>query len=196
MRHAWVVLLLIGCDEAKKIAEDPDVKKAVAAVEKGADAAMLELNETKAKSAMRDILAAEQDFRNKDLDKDGKENYWTGDVAGLQAVGALSDSIAAADSKNTKGAAHFGYRFKMMERTRDGKAYAEDLDGKGAKTKNRWVFAVCAVPQTYKQTGVVTLILSNDGVIYKKDTGGKPVLKWPSEKEILDEWKEVDRIKG
>ena len=47
-------------------------------------------------------------------------------------------------------------------------------------------FALCAVPAEYGKTGTMTLVLHPSGQVYQKDTGGKPVTRWPNLRE--DGW--------
>ena len=211
---------------ADDVANDPDVKKAVdagkEAAAKAADAVMVTTNENQAKSAMRDILNAQAKFNEKDLDGNGMPGFWTADVAGLYCLTTqqttkplelIGASIAAADAEPfgkryefkgieyekeriQKWEPYFGYKFRMMEKTRDGEAYAQDAEKSGVKAKHPWAWAACAAPEKYNQTGVVTIIVNEKGILYKKDTKGKPVVKWPSEKELLEEWVRVERVGG
>ncbi len=55
-------------------------------------------------------------------------------------------------------------------------------------TTNRTGVGVSAVPAAYGATGRFTFILSQDGKIYKKDTFGKPIDRWPGKNPATQGW--------
>lgn len=209
---------------ADEVANDPNVKKVIDAGKEAVDAAMLTANEDQAKSALRDIVNAQIKFHEavKNLDGNDMEDFWTADVAGLYCLTnrqssapleLIGASIAAADAEPFAGRyehkavkyerdriakwePYFGYRFRMMEKTHDGGSYRDDNEGSGVKAKHPWVWAACAVPDQYGKTGMITIIVSEKGILYKRDTKGKPVTRWPEEKELQESWVRVERIGG
>ncbi|HLY75394.1 MAG TPA: DUF2950 family protein [Planctomycetota bacterium] len=153
-------------------------------------------NEALAEFTLQFIKNAEETFKNSDSDANGVADYWTRDVAGLHSVkdktGApillLDPATAAADPE---GAARYGlslapkngYYFKMMVGDPDGEAYQKD-DGKTNKTR----FGVVAWPAVPGATGRLTFIMDESGKVWKKDTQGQAVDRWPGKDPVKDGW--------
>jgi hypothetical protein len=153
-------------------------------------------NEMIAEVSLQFIRNAEETFRNSDSDGNGVADYWTRDVAGLhslkdrsgQAIFLLDPATAAADPDgapryNLAPAPKNGYFYKMMVSDPDGEVYQKD-DGK--TNKNR--YGVVAWPAVPGATGRFTFITNEAGKVWKKDTGGKPVVKWPGKDPSKDGW--------
>jgi hypothetical protein len=169
---------------------------AIARMSGGGAAGGLAANEALAEQTLQLIRNAEESFKNSDSDANGVADYWTRDVAGLhslkdrsgQAILLLDPQTAAADPD---GAARYGlgvapkngYFFKMMVGDPDGEAYQKD-DGKTNKTR----FGVVAWPAVPGATGRFTFITNESGKIWKKDTQGKPVDRWPGKDPAKDGW--------
>jgi hypothetical protein len=100
----------------------------------------------------------------------------------------LDPATAAADPE---GAARYGlplapkngYYFKMMVGDPDGEAYQKD-DGKTNKTR----FGVVAWPAVPGASGRLTFIMNESGKLWKKDTQGQPVDRWPGKDPAKDGW--------
>ncbi len=123
-------------------------------------------------------------------------DYWTRDVAGLhslkdrsgQFIFLLDPQTAAADPD---GAARYGlaaapkngYYFKMMVGDPDGEAYQKD-DGKTNKKR----YGVVAWPAQPGVSGRFTFITNETGKVWKKDTQGQPVDRWPGKDPAADGW--------
>lgn len=128
-------------------------------------------------SMMHDVAAA-QVVRYED---DGA--YWTGDVAGLYPSGQYS-MCAGADAAPIGGGtgyAHQGYWIRAMTTDADGKPYAQDPDEDGASTTNDAHYGFCIYPQAYDEDYRWTYIFSEDGVAWRKDTGGAHVPAFPAD---------------
>ncbi len=165
------------------------------------------INEFNAAASLRAICTAETDFRANDRDRNGVRDFWTGDVAGLYAlrpgdsqrsIRLIDPSIAAADGAplsedipenrwaplpgpaQPKG----GYYFLAM--THDGSkgdaSYQQDTNGTSLEGPyyNPAPFAFCAYPADHPSLGRFTFIVSEAGHVWKKDTGGEPVTRWPA----------------
>ncbi|HEV3029345.1 MAG TPA: DUF2950 family protein, partial [Planctomycetota bacterium] len=76
-----------------------------------------------------------------------------------------------------------GYYFKMMVGDPDGEAYQKD-DGKTNKTR----FGVVAWPAVPGASGRLTFIMNESGKLWKKDTQGQPVDRWPGKDPAKDGW--------
>jgi len=153
-------------------------------------------NEMIAEISLQLIRNAEETFKNSDSDGNGAADYWTKDVAGLhslkdrsgQAIFLVDPATAAADPD---GAARYnlipapknGYFYKMMVSDPDGEVYQKD-DGKTNKAR----YGVVAWPAVPGATGRFTFITNEAGKVWKKDTGGKPVDKWPGKDPSKDGW--------
>lgn len=153
-------------------------------------------NEMMAEFSLQFIRNAQETFKNSDSDANGAADYWTRDVAGLhslkdrsgQAIFLLDPQTAAADPD---GAARYGlsaapkngYFYKMMTGDQDGEVY-QKVDGKTNKTR----YGVVAWPAVAGATGRFTFITNESGKIWKKDTQGQPVEKWPGKDPAADGW--------
>ncbi|HXG62196.1 MAG TPA: DUF2950 family protein [Planctomycetota bacterium] len=162
-------------------------------------------NERLAEISLRFIRQAEETFKNSDSDRNGTADYWTRDVAGLyalkdrsgQAIFLLDPATAQADPEGAPRygltpAAKNGYHFRMLTTDPDGEPYAKDEDKDGQSFTNRKRFAVTAWPAQYGQTGRLTFLMGEDGRIWKKDTGGQPVNRWPVPTPAQDGWEAVE----
>src|SRR5438876_8635612 len=98
--------------------------------------------------------SAEAEFRYKDVDGNGVEDFWTGDVAGLYRFGLIDREIAAADAlplfpRVPQPIPYMGYYFVAME-VDDSESPPEELrqdtDKKSGKVHHRSKFAFCAYP--------------------------------------------------
>lgn len=193
------------------------VDKAGKEVGKAVAALPMDINEKMAASALRDIHVVQVAFKEKDLDRNDVKDYWTADVAGLYCVrhktaessaGGLAIDIASADASPYKGAyasndyqydkgmlkphaAKAGYVYRMMEKAVDGALYATDPDRSGKKVHHTSAWAACAVPEKYGSTGKLTYIINQNAEMFRKDTAGKPVVQWPTEKVLGKEWEKV-----
>lgn len=141
-------------------------------------------NERRAQLSLQAIRIAQAVFRNSDMDRNEKEDYWTTDVAGLYGLKDKNENtiflidleLAAADPAGAKTygltpAPKNGYWFKVVG---------------GAKG-----WAVVAYPAALRVTGNNTFLIDDEGTIWKKDTSGKPVETWPKSPE-KEGWRKAD----
>jgi hypothetical protein len=153
-------------------------------------------NEMIAELSLQFIRNAEDTFKNSDSDANGVADFWTRDVAGLhalkdrsgQAIFLLDAATAAADPEGAERykltpAPKNGYFYKMMVSDPDGGVYQKD-DGK----TNKNGYGVCAYPAVPGASGRFTFITNETGKTWKKDTQGKPVLKWPGKDPAAEGW--------
>jgi len=140
-------------------------------------------NERSVMQVMLAIFDAEKEYATKDHNGDGvleyaakfvstrgKQDglYWrTGDGEELSPLGpAVAVARAAGGSRAT---GYYGYRYRIL--TSQGKnAPGGAFD---YMVRGRFIggFAVVAWPVKYGDTGVMTFIISHDGVLYEKDLG-------------------------
>ncbi len=155
------------------------------------------------------IVAVQRNWRRKDADSNGANDYWTLDVCGLRyitdtkikpcLVKYLDSGIANADAsprmKNLTPKPFNGYFYKALVKDSTGKTY----NRKSSKHAYRGLctnphdYAFCAFPAEYGKTGTHTFLITKYGVIYKKDIKGKPVEELPSDDPCMQGWKITER---
>lgn len=126
-------------------------------------------------ASLKTICTAQYDFRSNDRDRDGEQNFWTGDIAGLYALSPGNDpqgyplrlielSIATADADPVTDLSHVGnpapssgFWYRAFDRRGGTNPYSQ--------------FAACAFPARYGDPWRDTFIISEDTVIYRKDLG-------------------------
>jgi len=138
-------------------------------------------NERSASASLRYLAEVEEDFRQNDRDRNGVQDYWTRDVAGLHQfkvtarsstpVELIPRSYADADGAAPGSQPRNGYYFKAVP--------------PAGKTG----FAFCAYPADYDRTGRWTFVINEEKKVYRVDTGGKPVVRWAPDP---DTWKLLD----
>jgi hypothetical protein len=130
--------------------------------------------QTEYASEARDGESADQ-FAQKILSDTGKRNglYWeTGAGQPESPIGPLSASASAEGYKNDGGGSPIpfhGYYYKVLTaqgKNAPGGAKNYLVDGKMTKG-----FAFLAYPAEYRSSGVMTLMINQDGVIVQKDLG-------------------------
>ncbi len=162
-------------------------------------------NELIAQLSLQLLRQAEETLRTSDADRNGAADYWTRDVAGLHALkdGAgqpiflIDPQMAAADPD---GAARYGlapapkngYFYKMMSSDPDGQVYQADDDKDGSAFTNKARYGVSAWPAQYGPGGRFTFLLNETGKVWKKDTGGRPVDRWPGKDPAQEGWEPAD----
>jgi len=134
-------------------------------------------NELAVMQAMLAIYDAQMEYTLADRDGDGVREYATrfisspGKKDGLywptkagEAASPLGASFAGA-----RDAGYYGYRYKLLNaqgKSAPGGAY--DYAVRGKKIGG---FAAVAWPVKYGDTGVMTFMVSHDGIVYEKDLG-------------------------
>lgn len=162
-------------------------------------------NELIAQLGLQLIRQAQETFKNSDSDRNNTADYWTRDLAGLyalkdgsgQAIFLIDPQMAAADPD---GAARYGlapaprngYFFKAMTSDPDGRPFAADEDKDGGAYTNKTKYGVTAWPANYGPGGRLTFILGESGKIWKKDTQGRPVDRWPGKDPAQEGWESTD----
>ncbi len=118
-------------------------------------------NQTAAVAALRTYLGAQSTFYRTDFySTEGRP----GTFAELGRFGFIDKAMAEA---TTPERARAGYYFVEIE------------------TEGAGIPGLCAAPARYGKTGRNTFVIDVAGVVYWKDTGGKPVRTWP---DIWDGW--------
>jgi hypothetical protein len=149
-------------------------------------------NERNASASLRYLAGVEEDFRQNDRDRNGVQDYWTRDIAGLHqfkltarsspAVDLIPRSYADADGAAQGSWPRNGYYYKAVELDETGRPYAST---EVSTTK----FALCAYPADYDRTGRWTFVINEAKSLYRVDTGGKPITRWAPDPAT---WKPLD----
>jgi len=163
-------------------------------------------NHRNACACLKTIPSAEADFRANDRDDNKVNDFWVGDVSRLyylevkrQPLRLIERSVADADGapkeplQDARSKARF--RFAAMKFDETGAPY----DRGGGRNPEKYGF--CAYPETYQakktwyQSSVdlsqFTFIVNEDNVIWKKDLGGAPAVKWPKDPPA-EGWSKLD----
>jgi hypothetical protein len=155
--------------------------------------------ERKPDTSLKTIIAAQEEFRLKDLDGDGVRQFWRADVAGLYTLRPRSDpakpilklielSVACADDRPQNNdleqyavrAPKAGYWFRAI-RHADEKSPSPDR------------YAVIAIPSTYPEPARYTLVVDERRDIYRMDLGhGRGLEVFPTPAELKTKWSKLD----
>lgn len=137
-------------------------------------------NEQHAALALKEIAAAEFDFRSNDRDRNQLNEFWTGDVAGLHHHGGLiSRELAMADAAPLDGFSlqpvpYHGYLFIAMDLDEDGKPYRE-VEGR----RNPARFGVCAYPVEPGLSGTAVYVVDSAGTVAQVKGATGPPRRYP-----------------
>lgn len=165
-------------------------------------------NELSAIRVCQEMVAAQKEYFAKDGNNEyaakfvadpGKHNglYWPAE--GSQAASPVGPLVANAGSEggvkkdSTTGAEPFrGYYFRILDR-QGKKATGGEMNyiADGKMTKG---FAFVAYPAMYRDSGVMTFVVNQDGVVYEKDLGKQTVEKAKAMKSYDPDpsWKKSD----
>jgi len=175
-------------------------------------------NETMQRQATElvwEVFRMQKILHEHDADRNGVQDYWTADVAGLFRLKvddrplyrelrrhteterywyeiAVLDAAPLNPGDATYAPAEaiddpLSYRFQAVRRDAQGVSYAQDTDRSGRAWRNGKQFAACAFPKRYPGDGRQTYLINETGVIWFKDTAGKPVEQFPKDLEA-DGW--------
>jgi hypothetical protein len=152
-------------------------------------------NERNASRCLRALVDAEAEFRSRDRDSNGVQDYWTGDVAGLRLltvggreIALIEADLARADARPLQAVPappvpYHGYLFVAMERDDPGPGeshdYRADTDASGRKVHHRTHFAFCAYPAS-PDAGDYAFVANEGGTVFRLKAEGKPILVWPT----------------
>jgi len=158
-------------------------------------------NELNATAALKVIVMAETDFRSNDRDENRVNDFWTGDVAGLYflvplrgaptPIKLIERALAEADPTRPGARPFQGYWFRAMDTDDVGDPYRTDTGGDGstgAKDRNCSKFGFCAYPADYPRSGRWTYIVNEGNTILKRDSGGKPILRFPRDPNLKEDY--------
>jgi hypothetical protein len=154
-------------------------------------------------TTLKTISSAQADFRANDRDGDGVQQFWRGDIAGLNAlvpqrgdpssrvpIRLIELSVALADDRPIvslsaygSGSPKAGYWMRALRHA--------DEDPKAPDAKFR--FAAVTFPSDYPKSGRFTYVIDENNTIYARDLGRPGGLDlYPTEEELKLQWKKVD----
>ena len=141
-------------------------------------------NELSAIRVCQELVAAEKEYHSAHneyaqqiFSDEGQHNglYWkAGDGEPASTIGPLvASAVVQGYGKNQDGALtpYRGYYYRMLtQQGKNGPGSAKSYMVNGKMTAG---FAFVAYPAEYRSSGVMTFIVSKDGVVYQKDLGKK-----------------------
>jgi hypothetical protein len=134
-------------------------------------------------------------YAMKFISDDGKENglYWKESEG--KPASPIGPLIADAESQgySNKAAPFHGYYFRILTKQgASGKGGAKDYAVNGNLVGG---FAFIAYPAQYRNSGVMTFIVNQDGVVYQKDLGTdtQSIASAMTEYNSDDSWDPADR---
>ena len=151
-------------------------------------------NDRSASASLRTLVTAQIDFRVNDRDGNGIQDFWTGDIAGLYTLeGAdglpirlIELSVAGADvlpatdiASLTLPGPKAGYSFIALRPPDE------------ADWWNDGRFGACCYPSVYGATGLLSFIIGEQNILYRKDLGrAGGISVWPKDPEA-EGWEPV-----
>ena len=171
--------------------------------------------EARAQAALKRIVSAEGEWRQSDFDRNGCQDYWTLDIAGMRWVQQPDGSPCAAIDVDTAAmdaapAATYpgllsrgdvgGYAAIAMALDENKSPYVEPvlapmtaapLSGRVATSTSKYGF--CAYPTGSIGSAAIQFIVNEEGVVYRSDaTGPAPVITWPAAWPLPPPWRAAD----
>jgi len=125
---------------------------------------------------MKTIHTAQEEFRQKDSDKNGAHDYWCQDVAGLYALSPEGKPLMFITEELAKADLRPAARLPWKEGPVPAVGYWVAALPFSDKKSDRNRFAVCAWPSE-PMAGTWTFVMSHSGVIYGKEC--LPPLTYP-----------------
>jgi hypothetical protein len=153
-------------------------------------------NERGAATSLKTLSTAEADFRANDRDRNGVNDFWTGDVAGLYSLGLIQREVAEADLKPInplvpKPIPFHGYYFVALDRD-ESETPPEPLrqvtDKNSGKVHHLRKFAFAAIPAEYKVTGRAFFIVNENNTVRWNYGYCDVIDAWPSDEDMRHEW--------
>ncbi len=147
------------------------------------------MNERHAADALNWIARSEELWRVRDSDGDGVKNFYVADLAFLETqIGErarppfhVPEALIRADVGRfgAEAVPYHGYYFSAMERNSENVPYRD---------AHRFQYGFTAWPATYRDSGVRTFILDQDGHVWARDHAGGPQVVWPEPNPVARGW--------
>ena len=146
--------------------------------------------------ALKTFADAQAQFRQHDRDANGIQDFWTGDVKGLQdclpagksePIRLIPREVAEADPSHPNAKPFHGYWFAAVEKDEEGRPYRhrDEAGGVGGPlNRHPLKFGFCAFPAKIGIAGEPTFMINEGGSVYQQMLEGKPVTRFPTEDEL------------
>jgi len=125
-------------------------------------------------AAQKEYSADHKEFAQKIFSDEGQHNglYWKTSGEPLSPIGPLvAAAVVERDAVTSTPTPYRGYYYHVL--TRQGKNAPGGAKNYIANGKMTAGFAFVAYPAEYRSSGVMTFLVSDDGVVYQKDLGKK-----------------------
>ncbi len=137
-------------------------------------------------AAQKEYSADHSQYAQKIFSDEGQHNglYWKASGEHLSPIGPLVAAAVTesyAKSRDSAATPYRGYYYHIL--TRQGKNARGGAKAYVANGKMTGGFAFVAYPAEYRSSGVMTFLVSEDGVVYQKDLGKKTEVLAKSMKE-------------
>ncbi|HYF01325.1 MAG TPA: hypothetical protein VEJ18_20550 [Planctomycetota bacterium] len=155
-------------------------------------------NERTAAAVMKSLASAQAEFWVRDLDGNGIQDYWTGDLAGLYRWGLIDRATAMADLRpivplGPRPVPRNGYFFSALHvdaSVDPPESYRQVTDPASGPVHNRTRFGFVAIPAEFRVTGLPVIVI-NEGNAMRACREGDACLglrHWPSDDEFRSHW--------
>jgi hypothetical protein len=150
--------------------------------------------------ALWKLTHAESEFRSQDLDHNGIQDFWTGDVAGFYAYGLIPRELAEADTAPLhplvpQPIPYHGYYFKALKQD-DSETppveYRQDTDQKSGKVHNLDRFGFVAFPAGGLATGKRIKVVNENNTVFKTPSTNPVPTAWPTDNQMRSFWSKID----
>jgi type II secretory pathway pseudopilin PulG len=157
-------------------------------------------NERAARAAMRMLPQAEAAFRTNDADKNGIQDFWTGDVAGLYTYGLIPREIAEADVAPLvplvpQPIPYHGHYFKALladDSESPPAVYRQVTDKKSGAVHNIERFGFVAYPAGGLASPKYMWIINEYNMDFRSPTTVPVPDNWPTDLQLKHTWAKVD----
>lgn len=149
-------------------------------------------NERTAGSGLKKLCEAEHEYRERDLDGNGVNDFWTGDIAALAKHGLISRELAEADAEPLvplvpKPVPYKGYLFRVLisdDSDPSAGPYRQDTDRMSGKVHHLRKFAFVGFPAEPGVTGRYIFIVNENNIAPRHDAAYPVPRNWPSNDEF------------
>lgn len=151
-----------------------------------------------ASQALWRLTHAESEFRTQDRDRNGIQDFWTGDVSGFHAYGLIPRELAEADVAPLVPLVpvpipYRGYCFKALQADgEDGFVYPQITDPKSGAVHNLERFGFVAFPTGGLAAGKRIQVVNENNTVFKTPSTNSVPTAWPSDKQLMSFWSKID----
>lgn len=145
---------------------------------------------------LKALASLEADVRHQDLDGNGVKDFWTGDLAGLFAIGSLKRELAEADvnpltplcPRPVPYRGHYFVALQVDYSTRPPVRYGQDTDQKSGKVHHLERFGFLAYPAERGVTGNYYFMINENNTVVRASATLPLPKDWPTDAEFQQHW--------